>query len=566
MAESISIWKLFAGLGIFLFGMFIMEESIRVLAGRSFKKFIREKTTGRTKSILAGASVTAILQSSSAVSLMVLAFVGAGIMAMENAIGVIVGSNVGTTLTAWIVATFGFSLNIEEFSLPLIAIGGLVLILLGKSARYSNISKLLVGFGFLFMGLDYMKSSVEELTAQFDISSISQYGLPVFFLFGLVSTAIMQSSSASIAIVLTAINAQIIGFEQGAVIVIGANVGTTATVLIGGIGSTQIKRRVAFSHLLFNVFTAIAAFAMLIPLTWIVKKTVGVDPVHAVMGVALFHTMFNVLGVILIFPFIGLFARLLLKLFPDKEKKLTEYLQNLTPQVSDAAVQGIRKEVLHLVEEALRHNLSVLKIDQKLVFTEQEDGEEKKARWSLDERYENLKLLQAEIFNFAAKVQSGDVEERDSDDLNRYLHCARVAMHSAKSLRDIKHDFDSFDSSDNEFMYNKNMEFRKRLISLYLQVIDLIPEEKHETIAGSIARIRQHLTTEDKAFVKEIGEATTKELLKELDVSTLLMANRAFIQSAVQILSALRETLLTKEELQIYEGIQEGESAGQSLQ
>lgn len=565
MAESISIWKLFAGLGIFLFGMYIMEESIRVLAGRSFKKFIREKTTGRVKSILAGASVTAVLQSSSAVSLMVLAFVGAGIMAMENAIGVIVGSNVGTTLTAWIVATFGFSLNIEDFSLPLIAIGGLVLILLGRSVRYSNISKLLVGFGFLFMGLDYMKSSVEELTTLFDISSIAQYGLPVFFLFGLVSTAIMQSSSASIAIVLTAINAQIIGFEQGAVIVIGANVGTTATVLIGGIGSTQIKRRVAFSHLLFNVFTAIAAFAMLIPLTWVVKMTIGVDPGHAVMGVALFHTMFNLLGVILIFPFIGLFAKLLLKLFPDKEKKLTEYLQNITPQVSDAAVQGIQKEVIHLIEEALRHNLSVLRIDQKLVFTQQEDGEAEKAKWSLDERYENLKLLQAEIFGFAAKVQSGDVEESDSDDLNRYLHCARMAMHSAKSLRDIKHDFDSFESSDNEFMYNKNMEFRKRLISLYLQIIDLIPEEKHETIAGSIARIRQHLSKEDKAFVKEIGEATTKELLKEMDVSTLLMANRAFIQSAIQVMSALRETLLTKEELKIYEGILEGESAEQSL-
>jgi phosphate:Na+ symporter len=177
MPESLDIWKLLAGLGIFLFGMFLMEESIKNLAGRSFKGFIRNSTKGILRSVASGTLVTGILQSSSAVSLMVLAFVGAGIMAMENAIGVILGSNLGTTVTAWIVAFFGFKVNIEDYSLPLIGLGGLGLIFLGKSVRYSNISKLLVGFGFLFMGLDYMKTSVEAMTQSFDVSSLPDYGI-----------------------------------------------------------------------------------------------------------------------------------------------------------------------------------------------------------------------------------------------------------------------------------------------------------------------------------------------------------------------------------------------------
>ena len=211
-------------------GMFLLEESIKKLSGRAFKRLIRLYTTGKVKSIFSGLFVTAILQSSSAVSLMVLAFVGAGIMAMENAIGVILGSNIGTTVTAWIVASIGFKVNIESFALPLIGMGGLGLIFLGKSEKYSNFSKLLVGFGFLFMGLDYMKTSVEVFATNFDLTTLPNYGIVVYVLIGLLLTAIMQSSSATLAIILTTLNAGIIEFDSATAMVIGANVGTTVTV------------------------------------------------------------------------------------------------------------------------------------------------------------------------------------------------------------------------------------------------------------------------------------------------------------------------------------------------
>ena len=507
MFEALNIWKLLAGLGVFLFGMFLMEESIKGLAGRSFKKVIKDYTSNRVKAIFAGAFTTSVLQSSSAVGLMVLAFVGAGIMMMENAIGVIIGSNVGTTFTAWIVATLGFKMDIESFSLPLIGIGGLIIIFLGKSERYSHISKLMVGFGFLFMGLDYMKASVTEYTQHFDITQLPDYGIMVYVFFGLITTAIMQSSSASIAIVLTALNAGIIDFEASAAMIIGANVGTTATILIGGIGATQMKKRVAFSHLFFNVITAIVGLALLIPLSMLVMKLVGDKDV--VIGVALFHTFFNVIGVLLFFPFINLFVKLLLKLFPDKKLQLTHHIHKLTEDVSEAAVTGIQKEVIHLIHETLRFNLSILSIDQQLVYTQKEQVP---VKGKMEDRYENLKLLQAEIFTFAARVQSGEIEEEESQEINQYLHAARMAMHSAKSMKDIKHNFDEFGNDDNEFIYNQNLDFRKRLIQLYLRVIEVFDEAMHEDIAGEMARLLKHINKEDRELVASVQQGSSKPI------------------------------------------------------
>src|SRR5690606_27345529 len=160
MWADLDIWLLLAGLGIFLFGIRLIEGAIAVLGGREFKRMLRTYTSRRFRAIVTGTVATLLLQSSTAVTLMVMAFVGAGIISLENSIGVVLGANIGTTATSWIVATIGFKLDIAEFALPFIGIGGLVLLFLGKSPRYNQVSHLLVGFGFLFLGLDQMKDSV----------------------------------------------------------------------------------------------------------------------------------------------------------------------------------------------------------------------------------------------------------------------------------------------------------------------------------------------------------------------------------------------------------------------
>ena len=553
MPETFDIWKLLAGLGIFLFGMFLMEEAVKNLAGRSFKKFIRTSTTGRIRSIVSGASVTAILQSSSAVSLMVLAFVGAGIMAMDNAIGVILGSNIGTTVTAWIVAYFGFKIDIESFSLPLIGIGGLGLIFLGKSERYSNLSRLLVGFGFLFMGLDYMKQSVTELTETFDMASLPDYGIVVYALVGLLLTATMQSSSATIAIVLTALNAQVIGFHMAAAMVVGANVGTTTTVILGAIGGSQIKKRVALSHLTFNLISAIIGLAMLPVLVWVITLIIGSPTENAVMGVALYHTLFNVIGVLVFVPFIGLFAKLLIKAYPDKVTQVTEYLQNASPNISDAAIAGIQNEIAHLIRETIEYNLKTLRIDVSLVLSGQRHSE----KLSLEDHYEKLNLLQAEIFSFAATMLSSEMDKEETALVNRQLHAARMALHSAKSIKDVRHNFDDFDASESSFVTQTNAEFRKRLIELYLKLSGLLGETRHAEIASKLDKSLKHLTKEDERFVRSIAEQTSKGALQDMEISHLLLVNRAFIQSSRQLILAIKEMTLNDEELEIFDRLTE---------
>lgn len=558
--ESLDIWKLLAGLGIFMFGMFLMEESVKNLAGRSFKKFIREYTRGRIRSIASGAFVTAILQSSSAVSLMVLAFVGAGIMSMENAIGVILGSNIGTTATAWIMAFFGFNVNIENYSLPLIGIGGLGLIFLGQSLRYSNISKLVAGLGFLFMGLDYMKSSVTELTAAFDITILPDYGILPYFAAGLILTAITQSSFATIAIVLTALNAHVIQFSDAAAMVIGANVGTTITVIIGTIGSTQIKKRVALSHVVFNGITAIVGLLMLPATLWFIGLFVNTGEGDAVIGIALFHTLFNVTGVLLFMPFMGTLAKWLMRVYPDKTMLLTEHIHKVSADVSDAALAALHNEVLHLIACVLQFNRSALNIAVDKDFEQKFKLRPIKKNAPMAERYEQLKLLQAEIFTFSSKMLSFGPDELESVRTNSLLHASRMAMYAAKTIKDVAHNFDEFDDSENLVLRTTVADLEQQLDKLYRRLGEMIQMEDHTEIGGVLSGILKRIRKEDAEFITSLTRSSSQKLIAELEISNMLVMNRALIQSARQLILAIKEVMLSEEEQALFEKLIDVES------
>src|SRR5690606_8184426 len=205
----------------FLFGMHQMEGALKQLSGGTFRKLLRRFTENWFRSVLTGTLATVVLQSSTAVSLMVLAFAGAGVLGMESAIGVVIGSNLGTALSSWIVATLGFKMKIELLALPFIGAGGLGSIVFSASSRGGNICKFLVGFGLLFLGLAYMKTSIESMANHYDLAALQNYPGFVYILIGFVLTAIIQSSSATIAIILSAIHSGVIAFPMAAYMVIG---------------------------------------------------------------------------------------------------------------------------------------------------------------------------------------------------------------------------------------------------------------------------------------------------------------------------------------------------------
>ena len=255
--------QLFGGLGMFLFGIYLMEEAVRKLSGGSLRKFIRKYTNGTFRSIFVGFLSTVALQSSSALSLIVLAFVGAGVIKMQQAIGLILGANIGSTTTGWIVAGLGFNFNIEIFALPLIAVGGLFSVLLSEKERLSKYFNIICALGLLFYGLGLMKSSVEELGNAIDLAEMPNYGILFYFAMGVLATAIMQASSATVALTLTALNAGLLSFNDAAAMVVGADLGTTITIVIGSLGGGVLKKRVAWAQVGFNKITAFAALLFL---------------------------------------------------------------------------------------------------------------------------------------------------------------------------------------------------------------------------------------------------------------------------------------------------------------
>ncbi len=436
MQEGIDIWLFLAGLGIFMFGMLLLEESIRNLAGRSFKKLISRYTRGRWRALATGTVTTAILQSSSAVSLMILAFVGAGIMPMSNAIGVIIGSNLGTTVTSWLVATVGFKISIEALALPFLGIGGLGLIFFGSNSKATNFSKLLVGFGFLFMGLDYMKNSMEAFAANLDPALFVGYGVVVFFLAGFVITGLVQSSSASMAIILSIVYSGLIDYDKASAMVIGTNLGTTITVLLGAIRASTAKKRVAFSHFLFNFITALVALVLLKPLVILVFDVwdFSGDPV---IGLAAFHTCFNVLGVLMFIPFTKRFADLVIYFFPEKKETHSRYISKVTQPVPEAALAALNQEVRFMLKITIYFQLKIFgqKVSSGLL-----PGY--RGRYNIDDikplshekRFHRINILLNEILLFSAGIQQEQLTIEESGRLQALLNASRSAFHASRMI------------------------------------------------------------------------------------------------------------------------------------
>jgi phosphate:Na+ symporter len=428
--ETLDIWRLLAGLGIFLFGMFLLEEGIHALSGQAFQRLLARFTSNPVKAVATGTLATAVMQSSSAVSLMVLAFVGAGVLAMGNAIGVIIGSNLGTTATAWIVATLGFKMNIEALSLPFIGIGGLGLIFLGKRPRYAAICRLLTGFGFLFMGLDYMKNAVTDFTTSVGPSFFDGIPAWAYLLIGIILTAITQSSSASLAIVLSAVYSGITAYHEAALYVIGANIGTTFTVMLGALGGTTIKKQVATSHVFFNWITGAVAVLALPLLLGGVGLLVG-DREDPVLRLAVFHTLFNLMGVLLFLPFTGLLGQLVQRIYPLKHRTSTRFISQMPDGVGEAAANALEKEVWHLLSLVLRYHA------RQLGMLDKSDTPDKESKDADPVTFQQLKEINAEMNTYASRLQQESLSTPQSTRVHKTLFAARMFLFSAKWMREL---------------------------------------------------------------------------------------------------------------------------------
>ncbi len=430
---------LFGSLSLFLFGMKTMSEGIQKLAGEKLRSILSAMTANRFFGVLTGFLITTLVQSSSASTVMVVSFVNAGLLNLVQSVGVIMGANIGTTTTAWLISLLGFKLNIAALSLPLIAISFPLLMI--SRERLNSIGETLLGFALLFMGLQFLKDSVPDLQSSPELfaalQNLTEYGVYTTFIFlgvGTLLTVVLQSSSATMALTLVMCNMGWIGYEHGAAIVLGENIGTTVTANLAALVGNVYAKRTALAHTFFNI---IGVVWMLLIFGFFIRQIdyfmvfFGLgspfeDATWVPVGLSIFHTTFNILNTILFIGFIKYFVKAVEFILPSKGKKYErpqlEYFSSGFLHMSELSVYQARSETYRFCE--LSHRMFNF-IPGMVVENDKKEFKELLQRVS---KYEEITdRVEVEITTFLIKVSRKHLSGPAAEELRRLrLVCSEV--------------------------------------------------------------------------------------------------------------------------------------------
>lgn len=354
--------ELAGGLGVFLLGVVIMTNGLKGVAGDALRAALTRFTRSPTSGACTGAVSTAILQSSSATTVAAVGFVGAGLLTFPQALGIIFGANIGTTITGWLVALLGFKLKLGTAVLPLILVG-VLLHMFGKG-RLSHAGLSLAGFGLIFVGITAMQSGMSGLEGRITPDSFPSdtlIGRLQLVFIGIGITLITQSSSAGVATAITAVYTGTISFEQGAALVIGMDVGTTATALVATIGGSVESRRTGMSHVIYNLMTGTGAFLLLTPYVY-AWQTISPGTIYAQTEIALvaFHTSFNILGVFMVVPFTRQFASMVIRMVPERTSTLASHLDKRLLSEPFIALEAVRATLEDIHVDQLAYGINLI--------------------------------------------------------------------------------------------------------------------------------------------------------------------------------------------------------------
>ncbi len=357
------------GLGLFLLGMTVLTEGLHGLAGNALRRVLRRFTNSPLSGAVTGAGVTAVVQSSSATTVAAVGFVGAGLMTFPQALGIIFGANIGTTMTGWIVAIVGFKLQLGQVVLPLVLVGALMRMF--GEGRTRHIGTALAGFSLLFVGIDAMQDGMAPFQGAVTPDSFPQdtwIGRLQLMLIGILITLITQSSSAGVVTALVALGAGAISFPQAAAMVIGMDVGTTATTALATLGGSTATKRTGYSHVIYNCMTGIMALLVLSPYVALVDGWFNLaDPGDAQVALVAFHSGFNILGVILIIGFTTPFARMICAIVPDEGAQITERLDRHLLKEPAAAVDAVAATLREITDETAEVIVDLLRLTGEAV-------------------------------------------------------------------------------------------------------------------------------------------------------------------------------------------------------
>jgi phosphate:Na+ symporter len=550
-----SIFKLLAGIGLFLFAMFLIEEALKNLSGRNFKLFLQRTTKNKISAASGGALVTAVLQSSSMVSLMVIAFVGAGVFTMKNALAIILGANFGTTIDSWLVATLGFEMNIEVIAYPAVFLGGLFIILFGKRKVFKYSAYFLFGFGLLFIGLSFMKTAMEAQVKVFDFSQYKDMPSILFLFIGFIITLLVQSSSVTMALTLSALHVGAVDFPSAAAIVLGSETGTTMKILLSAIGGSSTKKRVVFGNFLFNFLITILAFIFLHPILNLITDKFQIT--NPLIELVTFSSIINLFSIILFLPLLDIFAKFLERFFKDTNDHSSAYIANANIDDPETALELFKRETDYFIYNSILFNLEIFDINSDFA---QENEELKKINTkkkfllkSTEEKYDFMKQLQGELQSFYLELR-GKLQNGEDSQLNQLNSSIRSAMYSIKCLNDIKRNIDNLQQSSKTLKFNFFVTKKTETTNLYAQLNSVLKNKKNDhfkTLEAIFKTIEKDYTETLNEFYKQASITP----IEDIEITTIINFNREVFTSNKAMLMAIKDFIFDEKQAEDFNSI-----------
>ena len=517
-----------AGVSIFLFGMLTLEQGFRSFTGGVLEVFLRKTTGNLWKSIGFGFFSTSLMQSSSLVSVISISFLSAGFIPLAAGVGIIYGANLGTTTGAWLVAGFGLKVNISAYAMPMLVFG--IILVFQKSKRLKGCGYVLGGLGFLFLGIHHMKEGFATFKDTIDLAAFSVEGYPgllLFSLIGLVATVVIQSSHATLVLIIAALSVEQITYENGLALAIGANIGTTVTAIIGSLGANVEGRRLAGAHLIFNVITALVAIVFIHQLKLVVDQVslwMDVPPDNYTLKLAVFHSVFNGLGIVLMLPFVKTMVGFLQRTMKPRERNALQprYLYAAAIDLSDTAIEAAKLETIHLYEHASRIIANGIGLRMEDVYCD-EPLEELIARsaqrieFDVDGDYDaSLKSLYGEVVRFIGDAQA-NLSFQQSEELFSLRATGRDILESVKDTKHLQKNLIHYLGSPDPVMRREYDRIRLSLAGV-LRRINEVRELGGDSVAIlSLDTLKLALKEHDQEL-----DAHIDRLIREDEISALM--------------------------------------------
>ncbi len=551
---STSFKDIAAGVALFLFGMLCMEQGFKAYNGGALQRLLSACTDRLWKSLTFGIFATTAMQSSSLVSVITISFLSAELIGLREGIGIIFGANLGTTTGAWLIAGYGLKVNLSAYALPMLVFG--VMMLMQTSKNLKGAGWVLMGMGFLFLGIDYMKEGFSSFSEQIDLTQYAMTGIAgllVFTAVGMFATVVMQSSHATLTLIITALATGQITYENALALAIGANVGTTITAVLGAIGANAAGKRLAAAHLVFNVATGVTALIFIRVLLTAVDYLAGVLGIAAddhTLKLALFHSLFNLLGIALMLPLVNRLVRELERLLKAERpnRRQPRYLSDASLSLPQVALQAVTKETRHLFSNAftliahgvcLRRSSITGSDDLQALLAEPAS---KVIEIDLDEQYERMiKDIYSANIEFLSRAQAKSGHEYSA--AYNALRLANMDVVAAiKAVKHLRKNLLPYMQSANPYIRREYNTFRMRIGEVLRSLAVLRDSEDSVVALLSLDRIRVEILGSENEAAKA-ADALIRDRLISSQMATSLINDGAYVREVIQRLLDMSEQL-----------------------